>query len=180
MYSGLSADAATLWPLIRVGLVCFLTTRPTLCPPEESHSTRSPVLNSFVTEASIDRHSGAGGPSPAQRSVEKAPDPLGGVGLGRSGESMSLARIDPGLVRDPAGPQEAVERPSVADRNHAIGLAVQDQGRRKGRVRSNAGREKAVIVHQRADARVLGRQGDAEAAAERHAEDADPGRVDSG
>src|SRR3712207_2911627 len=38
-YSGLSLEAATLWPLICVGLVCFFTTVPVLWPPEESQDT---------------------------------------------------------------------------------------------------------------------------------------------
>jgi hypothetical protein len=48
MYSGLSLEAATLWPLICVGLVCFFNTLPALWPLEDSQDTLSPAFSDFV------------------------------------------------------------------------------------------------------------------------------------
>lgn len=53
MNCGLSFEAATLCPLICVGLVCFLTTLPVLCPPDESHDTLSPALYDLVMACSF-------------------------------------------------------------------------------------------------------------------------------
>src|SRR5215217_392330 len=48
MYSGSSFEAATLWPLICVGLVCFFTTLPVLRPPDEFQETLSPAFSDFA------------------------------------------------------------------------------------------------------------------------------------
>jgi hypothetical protein len=45
---GLSLEAATLWPLIFVGLVCSFTILPVLWPPDESQETLSPLFKVFV------------------------------------------------------------------------------------------------------------------------------------
>jgi hypothetical protein len=54
MYCGSSGEAATSWPLILVGVVCFLTTRPTLLPPDEFQLTLSPLFNVFGTDMPLD------------------------------------------------------------------------------------------------------------------------------
>lgn len=67
IYCGLFFEAATLWPLIWVGLVCFLTTLPCAVPPLADQLTLSPVLGSGFSGGFLVMLSLAGDLEPTHR-----------------------------------------------------------------------------------------------------------------